>query len=1114
MIQIYKANNTDYDHNGDAVLRPILCEVELNLNGVWLLELQYPIDADGIFKLITNGAVICAPTPIGEKQLFRIYNVIKTDTDVTASARPVFMDSAGDAFLIDTRPTAKNGQEALDIMTDGTKYRGQSDISKVATAYYIRKNLIESIAGGDENSFLNIWGGEVLYDNNKIIINERVGGDYGVKATFGRNLAGIEEEIDTDRVLTRIVPIAFNGHTLEKLSPFVDSPLIDKYPIVYTQVVKFEDVKLAADAQEDEQSFETLELLQAELVRRSNIMFTAGCDKPTCQYKVDIVNLEDTEEYKDYKILEKIGLGDTIHCKHKRLGIETEQRVISIKYDCILKRNIEETLGDAQADYFDDLTATYERVNDVINPKNGHLIAEKVSGILDGMNTQLRYQKDVAKRQDVRAILFEDMDTTSPLYGALSIGTQGFQIANRRTEDGKDWDWSTAATANGLIADSIISGMLTDKAGRNFWNLDTGEMSVSSAGFTVDGETVEDIAKSEADKARSITISLTNDYQLITTDHAGDGGDFSDCNTRIFVQMGQLDVTTSARYTITPSDNVTGAWDNTRKLYQVTSMTEDSGYVDITVQYAQLSATKKFEIVKQKGGTPGRTYMLAPSTTIAKLKMDGYVSPESVTFNSYYRDGSAATRIAYAGRFVVEVTEDDVTYKKVYESTVNETETTLQLMPGLATGANDEIVTAGSDVLITIASSIIGARCTLYAAGGKTQKLDVQSVPVVFDFENMTSEDMFNLLTDNGKVQGMYMKDNQLYINASYIQAGEFRTDMIVDGVNKASDYIRLIEDGMYSIRADGSAMTSLNGDGLLLHDYEKNEAGRQKLIGGLHTRMIGFEEKSFLIDLHEADFLDFVYNTQESEFMTALRFYKNTKVVPKIGWYFFTDACMNSYKHYFGPDYKNYLQNLDGSACIATENTFMVAYPSGGGYYGIMAFSKDGMTAYKNLNMNGWNITNQSDERLKNNIYPTNIGALDVIKEIELFEYDWIETGKHDSIGYVADQLETVCEDFVIEDADGIKGTIDHEIIKYLVKGMQELTVRVEELEGKNVALKSKLSRMQKKKWQPTEYTDAEKETFVEKLVIERAKQAEEPRKEYIPAEGEWNNGTDTKTS
>lgn len=60
-------------------------------------------------------------------------------------------------------------------------YSAKSDIKKLSTAYYQTKNLIEAINGNDENSFINRWGGEILYNNYQITIDDHVGGDYGVQ---------------------------------------------------------------------------------------------------------------------------------------------------------------------------------------------------------------------------------------------------------------------------------------------------------------------------------------------------------------------------------------------------------------------------------------------------------------------------------------------------------------------------------------------------------------------------------------------------------------------------------------------------------------------------------------------------------------------------------------------------------------------------------------------------------------------------------------------------------------------------------------------------------------------------------------------------------------------
>ena len=151
MIQIYKAGNTNYEVNGDKVIFPTSCEVDMQLNKDWELTLVHPIDGNRDFELVSEGNVICAPTPMGKRQLFRIYDKTKTRTEVTAYARPIFWDSAKDVFLLDVRPTEKNGQSALDILVKETKYKAESDIGIVNTAYYVNRNLMESLQGVEDN---------------------------------------------------------------------------------------------------------------------------------------------------------------------------------------------------------------------------------------------------------------------------------------------------------------------------------------------------------------------------------------------------------------------------------------------------------------------------------------------------------------------------------------------------------------------------------------------------------------------------------------------------------------------------------------------------------------------------------------------------------------------------------------------------------------------------------------------------------------------------------------------------------------------------------------------------------------------------------------------------
>ena len=486
--------------NGDMTLFPTEAYVHAILNGSWEAHLEHPIDPDGRWRYLTEDNVVKMPSFNGE-QLFRIRRKEKKDSGISCDMEPIFYDAIGDCWLDDVRPTKKNGQQALDMMlAPNSKYHGRSNITRTATAYYQYKNFLEALNGDDANSFISRWGGEILFDNFEVVVNERVGGDYGVELRYGKNILedGLTEEIDTSGVVTRIYPKAYNGHTLtfpefgsrsgSNTYGYVDSPLIGNYPTVKTAAITFDDVKMVEDAMEDDADNGVLicrdqDELNKALEKRCRDQFEAGLDKPRISIEADMVLLRDTELYKDYKVLEEVGFGDTIHCRHSRLDITTDARVIELKYNSLKKCVESVVLGDFQYNFFNDVSSVVSRIDGAIRP-DGSVIAEKIAGFIDGAMASLRAQYNVAKKQDVLAILFENLDEGSPLYGAMAMGTQGLMISARRTADGRDWDWTTALTAKGLIAEIIVAGILSDKTGKNWWDLDKGEIHLEEGYFS------------------------------------------------------------------------------------------------------------------------------------------------------------------------------------------------------------------------------------------------------------------------------------------------------------------------------------------------------------------------------------------------------------------------------------------------------------------------------------------------------------------------------------------------------------------------------------------------------------------------------------------------------
>ena len=307
-----------------------------------------------------------------------------------------------------------------------------------------------------------------MFDNYTVIINTQIGSDRGVELRYGKNIPqdGMSEEVDIRDVVTRIYPKAYNGYTMTN-DGYVDSPLIRSYPTVKCATITFDGVKMRADAQEDDEEngvviCDTQSELDAALREKCNDQYDAGIDKPKVNISADMVLLQNTEQYKDYSVLETVSLGDTIHCINNHLGITTDARIIELEYDPIRKKATSVVIGDFMYNYFDNVTSSTERIDSAIRP-DGTVKANQISGIINGMVTRLQAQKSIAETQDVRAILFEDLDPKSPTYGAMALGTAGFEISAKRNADNSDWEWSTFGTAEGFYATYLIAGILSSR---------------------------------------------------------------------------------------------------------------------------------------------------------------------------------------------------------------------------------------------------------------------------------------------------------------------------------------------------------------------------------------------------------------------------------------------------------------------------------------------------------------------------------------------------------------------------------------------------------------------------------------------------------------------------
>ena len=408
---------------------------------------------------------------------------------------------------------------------------------------------------------------------------------------------------------------------------------------------------------------------------------------------------------------------------------------------------------------------------------------------------------------------------------AWGVSTDGGQTWN----GGMTVDGDTIVrilTAVGLNADWINTGAITvkDKSGNIIFqvDMDTKKVIISGDNVVIGGSSLPDkLTKMDNNiaSAKNMTFQLSNDMQTITSDADGNIPVFPTVTTTAKVMYGSSDITNDCSYTITKSDSVTGSWDVDTHTYTVTGLSADNGWIDIRATYlSNLSVTKRFTISKQKkgedgkDGEPGRTYMVEPSCNVLKRGSDKVISPNFITFKAYYRDGDSAARVPYKGRFIVEETVDGSAWKTIYISSTDE-DTVTHYLYSILTNSSGQAVASSNGSTIGIPRDVTNVRCKLYASGGTTTLMDMQSVAVVIDIDNLTQEQIVSILTNDGAWKGLYYSNGRLYVSLDALLGGT----VTLGGKKNGNGYLK-IKDASNAVKGliDRSGYT-------VLTNYEEN---------------------------------------------------------------------------------------------------------------------------------------------------------------------------------------------------------------------------------------------------------------------------------------------------
>lgn len=438
------------------------------------------------------------------------------------------------------------------------------------------------------------------------------------------------------------------------------------------------------------------------------------------------------------------------------------------------------------------------------------------------------YETSVTQEDGSTITYLHDKPTLAESKNVIKFTAEAIGVSN---DGGKTYPFGFQLTgtmitkllyAEGINADFINAGALTIKDGQGniifSVNMDTNSVYINPEYLMIGDVSLSDKIK-ELDEnvaaAKNMTMTLSNEYQAISTDENGNiPGEFPQVQTTVQVMYGTMDVTDDCSYTITESENVTGIWNKATHTYTVSEVTADNVWVDVKAVYLNaITITKRFSVSKQKSGTPGRTYVLESSTTILKRESENSITPNVVIFSAYYRDGENTGRTDYAGRFVIEETSDGKTWETAYSSVTDET--SVNYYVDYIFADSDGVLIADSDGSLIGARSkdIVGLRCSLYASGGTTNLIDTVKLDVITEVTALTQEDILKLLTNDGEWKGIYKgADGELYISFSAAMGGLLK----LGGKNNGNGVLHIYDD-------EGKVKATLNYNGLVVYENPLN---------------------------------------------------------------------------------------------------------------------------------------------------------------------------------------------------------------------------------------------------------------------------------------------------
>ena len=608
---------------------------------------------------------------------------------------------------------------------------------------------------------------------------------------YGKDLTQIKRDIDSGDVITRLYGW---GKGIEQTNEEGEATG------GYSHKISFADVNHGKPYVQDDQALANWGIVGADGTRHHS---EAAVDFPDCEDAKELLNLTKNalktrttpvvSYTADVTALGQAGydpegadVGDGVQIIDTSFTtpLRLEGRILQIEEDLAGSlADTKITLGNIRQSYTQRLAAQQQALDKLVSNSGAWNSAAGGTGpymkdLIDRINQIMNATGGYTYLKPGQGIYVYDKPEDQNPTQCIHIGGGYWRIADHKKANG-DWDFRSLANGKGLFADTIFTGRLSDAAGLNHWDMDTGEFSLS-ARSTVGGKTVQEYADGALSDANSYTDAAK---QAAITEakrqaDAADTAKLAEAKKYAEAKAGEAETAAKAQ----------------SKADGEAAKAAAQAYVDALDE--SLGQRSIFDRLTNNGKTQGI-----------------YLSGGLLYLNAtYMRTGVLDAALVKAGRLT------DKKGLNFWDMDTGE----FRLAAATTVGGQtvDTIAQTKADAALSAAKSDATTKADSALAAAKTYATDQAKSQVDTLDKELTQLEIFNRLTQNGKIQGIYMLNGLLYLDATYMRTG------IITGKRSYWN----LDTGQFSMNGpDGTVTVYLDGD-----------AGRNLLSGTFQTGTSG----------------------------------------------------------------------------------------------------------------------------------------------------------------------------------------------------------------------------------------------------------------------------------